>query len=130
MLTAVILSLVLEAKSVHSLEAAPAHKEIVKLTERGLEPQRVTLAERDSSVFFLNSTHDALASLNVNFGDKRAHCASANIKLDDSGTMRTVNAIGPKDFAIICFPDPGEYPVTVQGIDGTTKTYTGTVIVK
>ena len=108
----------------------PGHKEIVKLSAAGLEPQRIVLPEFDSSVFFLNTTRDGLASLVVDFGKKRAHCASANMKFNDQGTMMTVKAIGPRDFAILCFPEPGEYPITAQGLDGTTKKYTGTVVVK
>ena len=109
-------------------EVEAAEKETVLLTEKGLEPSTLTLKTLDGSVFFVNASKLGLASLEVQFNGRRAHCASENMKLQE-GTMRSIRPIGPRDFALLCFPERGNYTVNVRGVDGTTKTFTGNVVV-
>ncbi len=104
-------------------------KETVKLTEKGFEPQVITLRNLDGSIFFVNTTRAGLATLEVTFGAHRAHCASENMKFEN-GKMSSIKPVGPRDFALMCFPDKGTYSMTVRGVDGTAKAFTGSVIVE
>jgi hypothetical protein len=106
----------------------PAQKEIIKLTEQGIKPQSFALSKKDSSIFFLNTTESSLATIAVDFGKHRAHCASPNLALGEDGVLRSSKPIGPKDFAIACFPDTGVYQVVVKGIG--SKDLTGQIIVE
>lgn len=105
-------------------------KIVVRVTEGGLEPSTIRLHKDDSSVFFLNSTKDSLMSVSVNFGNHRTHCASENLKLGDDGKLQSVQPIGPKDFALTCFPQKGSYQVAISGIAGHSQPLVGTVIVE
>lgn len=104
-----------------------AEKETMKLTEHGIEPQFLTLKSLDASVFFVNTTKAGLASLEIQFSGKRAHCASENMKMEN-GVMKSIKPIGPHDFALLCFPEKGDYQIRVQGIDGTTKEFSAHVV--
>lgn len=104
-------------------------KETVKLTENGFEPRVITLRKLDGSIFFVNTTRAGLATLEVAFGAHRAHCASDNMKFEN-GKMSSIKPVGPRDFALMCFPDKGTYSMTVRGVDGTAKAFTGSVIVE
>ena len=103
-------------------------KEVVKITDQGLVPPVLTFSKLDGSVFFVNATADSLVTVKVDFGAHAAHCASPNLKLD-SGVMRSTSPIGPRDFALMCFPSAGTYAVTVEGV-GKRPALTGTVIVQ
>ncbi len=108
-----------------------ALKEIVKITEGGLEPSSITLKKRDGSVFFLNTTSDSLATISIDFGARKTHCASENLKVDKTtGKIQSIRPIGPKDFALTCFPDPGRYKVEVTGIRNAPHGLSGTVIIE
>lgn len=113
----------------HPLPIESAVKETVRMTENGLVPKNLTLRKRDGSVFFVNTTREGLASLEITFGEKAAHCASENLKFEN-GVMHSVKPIGPRDFGLLCFPDAGDYPVTVRGLDGTAKAQTATITVE
>ena len=104
-----------------------AVKEIVKVTDHGLEPSVITFNELDASVFFVNETKDSLVTLSVDFGSLPAHCASGNMKFED-GKFKSIEPIGPKDFAIMCFPEKGSYDVKVDGVAG--EKIVGKVVVK
>lgn len=103
-------------------------KEVVKITEKGLQPAVISLDKLDSSVFFLNATDDSLVSVQVNFANHTPHCASGNMKFE-TGVMKSVKPIGPKDFALMCFPESGTYDVTIEGVGGK-KPLTGKVIIQ
>jgi hypothetical protein len=117
-------------KAGEMLPVAPAIKEIVKMTENGFEPSSITLRKLDSSVFFLNSTRDSLVTIQVPFGERKSHCASPNLDIGKDGVIRSKKPIGPRDFALICFPEPGTYKVMAQGVRGGTKEIVGTVNVQ
>ena len=106
------------------------NKEIMRITASGAMPEQLELRGKDGSVFLLNGTRDDLLTLSVDFGAHRPHCASSNMKFDSDGVMRSVKPIGPKDFAIMCFPESGTYKISIAGLDGGKSTRTATVIAK
>lgn len=107
-----------------------AQKEIVKITQRGFEPSILKLTKEDASVFFLNASKDSLMTIEIDFRNKRTHCASPNLKLDNDGMLHSISPIGPKDFALTCFPSKGNYKVTALGLRSDGKPVTGTIIVE
>lgn len=107
-----------------------AEKIVMKITDQGLVPSTLTLRSLDGSVFFVNTTRDSLATLNVDFAGKRAHCASGNMELKENGTLGSKAPIGPRDFAIACFPQPGTYAVRAFGINGKDQATVGEVRVE
>lgn len=125
------------ATSARALDALPEHeqsmpqanKEVMKVTPRGLSPAEITFTAKDSSLFFVNTTDDSLITLSINFGEHDAHCASGNLKFE-GGKMFSTSPIGPKDFAITCFPQPGTYEVRVEGLSGHSAPIIGHVKVE
>lgn len=111
-------------------EVQKAEKETVKISNAGMIPQTLTLKLLDSSVFFINTTPDSLITLDADFGKRRVHCASSNMKYTPEGHMRSSEPIGPKDFALMCFPEKGIYTITAYGVAGSKKPITGRVIVE
>ena len=105
-----------------------ASKEMMKITEHGFEPAQISFSQLDSSVFFVNSTNESLLSLQVDFGDRRAHCASENI-IFEGGVMRSKVPLAPQDFALVCFPEKGSYEVIARGVAGK-PTVVGKVVVR
>ena len=112
------------------LAVEAAQKEIVAIGPDGILPAQLVLTKEDASVFFVNTSADALLSLQVDFGKRRAHCASSNMSYDEKGLLKSSQPIGPKDFAIMCFPERGEYTVTVFGVGGSLKPKTGIISVR
>lgn len=110
-------------------EDISAQKVVVKVSEKGFEPQTVHLQKEDASIFFVNTTQESLLTFEINFGSHRAHCATSNMKLGTDGILRSSKPVGPKDFALMCFPQKGSYPVVVHGIHGSAAPVTGTVVV-
>jgi hypothetical protein len=90
--------------------------EILKLTDRGLEPANVTLSSGEAILFLLNTSTDALATVEVTYGNRATHCATPNMKIEPDGVVHSSRPLGPKDFASVCFHDPGQYPITVYGL--------------
>jgi len=105
-------------------------KQILKLSDAGLEPQTLKMTTDDSIVFFLNDTNDSLTSLEVDFRGKTAHCASANMVAEEDGFVRSTKPFGPKDFATTCFHAPGTYAYTVYGLKQNPKGIKGTIVVE
>jgi hypothetical protein len=106
-----------------------AQKEIVTLSEKGISPEKLTISKLDASVFFLNTTDEDEFSLEIDFGKNRVHCFSPNLDLSEDGVMRTKEPIRPKDFAIMCFPQAGNYAVRVIGLTKQKKTLGGEIII-
>lgn len=106
---------------------SPAQKEVIKITEAGLQPAEVELTVVDGSVFFLNTTEDALLNLEVDFGKNRLHCWTPNMAVNKSGVMYTTKPIGPKDFALMCFPEKDNYHFTVKGLKAYPKGLKGVI---
>ena len=124
------LPLLVQADTTSDVSASveKAEKEMMKITEKGFEPPQLMFNHLDSSAFFVNSTNDSLLSLEVDFGDRRAHCASDNMVFE-SGVMRSKVPLAPKDFALLCFPDKGTYNVIARGV-ATKPSLVGKVVVQ
>jgi hypothetical protein len=98
-----------------------AVKEIVQIREHETVPQSITLSKLDSSLFFYNATESGLVSLSVDFGPRRTHCWSPNLRREDDGSLRTISPLAPRDFAVLCLPDHGKYQVVISGADGSSR---------
>ena len=108
---------------------ADARKEIVKFTGAALVPEMLQIAKRSCSVFFVNTAEREAVHLEMEYGKKRIHCHSKNLKFTDDGVVRSTDPIAPRDFAILCFPEEGEYSYTVRGLD-TNKSYSGRIEIR
>jgi hypothetical protein len=126
--------------SLRSAEPPPAEKnvriapdsrnQIVTLTDQGLDPLTLRTNKSDSIIFFLNSTTDSLTTIEIDYGEKRMHCASGSLKLDNDGKIRSTRPFGPRTFTSACFPDRGTYTVTVHGLPPPRTAASGTIIVE
>lgn len=111
----------------HSNEAElveDAEKVLVKLNKPEQLPAEIKLTKIDGSVFFVNATQDSPITLEVEFGSKKGHCATGNLKwLPDEKKIRSVEPVAPRNFAGLCFPDSGSYPVSIYGLkkDGSVS---------
>ena len=113
------------------IKAIPdSQNQIIKLTDRGIEPQVLKMTKADSIVFFLNSSTDSLTTLEIDYGKKRTHCASTSLEIGADGKVRSVEPFGPRDFASVCFPDQGRYPVTIYGLKTKPSGLSSTIIVE
>ncbi len=125
-LAAVLLLFGINIQTVQADVKAPK-KEIIKISEQGVKPAVLNLEGADGSVFFYNTSGDQFMSFSIPWGDRRAHCATLNLKLDEDKVLRSAKAIRPGDFVLTCFPEPGRYEYQAQV--GQNK-FKGTIIVK
>jgi hypothetical protein len=117
-----------------------SEKVVVKITESGLSPSKITLKSHDGSVFFLNATKNTSVAFEMTWGNRAAHCASPNLLLGKDGVLRSVYPIQPQDFSVICFPETGEYHYKVLSVsqsdqknidtESNTKELKGTVVIE
>ncbi len=103
---------------------------IIKLTDRGIVPSSLTMKVEDSIIFLLNDTTDSLATLAIDFGEKKTHCASSNLTIVRNGVIQSARPFGPRDFATTCFHEKGTYPYTIYGLKQKPKGVTGNIIVE
>lgn len=104
--------------------------QIVKLTDKGIDPPILRMEGEDQSVFFLNDSTDSLVTLSVYYGGKKSHCASSNLEMHDDGTVRSKRPFGPRDFASVCLPDKGAYELRVFGLKPNPEGLTSKIIVE
>lgn len=109
---------------------SPMQNQMVKITDSGLEPSTIEMRKEDRIVFFVNDSKESLVTLNLTFGARATHCASENLRIGEDGSVQSVKPIPPKDFAATCFHDLGSYPFSVSGIQGSSKSFKGTIIVR
>jgi hypothetical protein len=95
---------------------SPSQNQVFKITDTGLEPNSLSVKKEDRYIFFLNDSKESLVTLEVNFGRFTTHCSTQNMTIGDDGVVRSVRPIAPKDFAGVCFHDPGTLEFTVRGI--------------
>lgn len=107
-----------------------AQNQMIKITDKGIEPATIEMRKEDRVVFFFNDSKESLVTLDLSFGAHATHCASENLRIAKDGAVRSIKPIAPKDFATTCFHDPGSYPFTVSGVKGAGKGFTGTIVVK
>lgn len=118
-----------DIKLVDASASPTARKELVKFTGKKLVPDSLFIAKRSCSVFLVNTAENESVTVELEYGDKRMHCHSSNLKLDDDGVFRSTKPIAPRDFAILCFPEEGEYSYTVKSVQ-TAKVFNGSIEVK
>ncbi len=104
--------------------------QIVKLTDRGLSPEVVHMNHDEMILFFFNDSTDSLATLEIDYGERVMHCAGGNLRAGEDGIIRSVRPFGPRDFASVCFHDPGEYSLKVYGLKSNPKGIVTKVIVE
>lgn len=112
------------------LTPAESQNQVIKVTDKGLEPSVLEMKKEDRIAFILNDSRESLITLSLDFGKHASHCASENLKIQDDGTIQSVKPIVPKDFATTCFHDPGTYPFTVYGIPGSPQGLKGSIVVR
>ena len=105
-----------------------AQKVILKYTGDKLDPQKLELNKLDSSVFVLNQSESKDIFLEIDFREKKIHCHSANLKLDN-GYLKTQSPIKPRDFEILCFPTPGIYKYIVKETGKNSKELRGEILI-
>lgn len=108
----------------------PSQNQMIKITDKGLEPAAIEMRKEDRVVFFFNDSKESLVTLDLSFGAHATHCASENLRISEDGTVRSIKPIAPKDFATTCFHDPGSYPFSVSGVKGASNGFKGTIVVK
>jgi hypothetical protein len=86
----------------------------MSIDSSGVIPQTLELSTIGSSVFFLNSTNNSQIDLKIEFGKKKAHCATGGMKMGEDGVFRSDSPIEPSKFVTVCFPNKGNYPVNIQ----------------
>ena len=111
-------------------EVGNAEKKVVLISDQGFDPPVMKLKTLDGSVFFVNNTKDSLVTLNIDFGGKRAHCASGNLELSPQHQLVSKSPIAPKDFAFLCFPEKGKYAARAYGVKGKKDAVVGAVEVE
>lgn len=84
--------------------------QVMVVTDQGIQPHSLDLTPSGSSVFILNKSKKAF-TLEIDFGKKKAHCASKEIEINKDGIMRTKQELKPNEFISVCFPDKGIHKV-------------------
>ena len=107
-----------------------SNNQIIKLTDKGIVPDHLSMKLDDSIVFLLNDTTDSLTTLEIAFGEKHMHCQGGNMLAGPDGTSRSVRPFGPRDFASTCFHEPGDYSYTVFGLKPGPTGLKGTIHVE
>lgn len=115
---------------VKAVSIPESRNRIIKLTDSGISPERLEMSVDDSIVFFLNSTRESLATMELDYHGKRYHCGSANMEVGEDGIAHSTRPFGPKDFASVCFHDPGEYSLKVYGLPKNPNGMTATIVVR
>ena len=101
-------------------EEADANK-ILFLSSKGIHPQTLELSRSGNSVFFLNETETSLVSIDIDYGKKKAFCASGTMNMLENGHFVSRSPISPRGFVTACFPEAGNYTLTVYGLPGKEK---------
>ncbi|RIL11123.1 MAG: hypothetical protein DCC75_02965 [Proteobacteria bacterium] len=130
LLASALLCAALAADRAASNAPPDSQNRIIKLTDKGLEPQVLKMKKDDYIVFFLNSSKDSLTTLEVDYGEKPTHCTSGNLAVRRTGIVGSTKPFGPRDFVSLCFHDVGTYPLTVYGLTAAPKGITGSILVE
>ena len=107
-----------------------SRNQMIVLTDKGIDAPNLQMRVADSALFVLNKTSDSLLTIEIAFGKKTTHCASTNLTIGDDGVIRSTKPFAPKDFASVCFHDPGQYPYKVYGLKGKADTISGVITVQ
>lgn len=97
------------SESGHKTEQNETNKVLI-ISDNKIEPEQVDLSPAGGSVFILNKSSSPFI-LEIDFGKKKAHCASREIEMTKEGVMKTKETLKPNEFISVCFPDKGIHPV-------------------
>ena len=90
--------------------------QVLVVTDYGIQPETLDLSPSGSSVFILNKSKKPF-TLEIDFGKKKANCASKEIEISSDGIMKTKQALKPSEFISICFPDKGIHKVKANNLN-------------
>lgn len=127
---AILLFVPLMSFAADAPQVTESRNKIIKLTDHGLEPKQLEMKPEDMVLFFLNDSTESLVTVEVDYGKKTMHCSGGNLKAGEDGVIRSVRPFGPKDFATVCFHDPGNYKIKVFGLKNNPKGIESTVLVE
>ena len=117
----------------HADDAAPlgvTNNKLIKFTDSGIVPPSLQMKRDDGLVFFLNNTSKSYLTIEIDYAEHHKHCATTNLELSDDGIARSKRPIPPQDFALVCFPDSGNYELKVAGLPGKFKNSTVKILVE
>lgn len=104
---------------------------VVKILSDGVSPVSVVLKSEGSNVFFFNESSLFPVRLIIDYGKRKAFCATGDMKMDKDGLLKTsAQGIAPKHFVVACFPEVGQYSYIVKGLKDYPKGFRGRVVVK
>lgn len=84
--------------------------QVLVISDNKISPAQINLTPPGGSVFFLNKSSSSFV-LEIDFGKKKAHCASREVEISKTGVMKTKLALKPNEFISVCFPDKGIHTV-------------------
>jgi hypothetical protein len=105
-----------------------SQSQIIKITDKGIQPRNLSMQLQDSIVFILNDSYQSLATVEVDYHGKTTHCASANLSVEKDKKLRSKHPFGRYDFASMCFRERGVYPFVVYGVKQQPTGITGSII--
>lgn len=112
------------------LSLVESKNQLIVLSDNGVDQSNLRMRVADSALFLLNKTSDSLLTIEIDFGKKTTHCASTNLTIDDDNVIRSSKPFPPRDFASVCFHDPGQYPYKIYGLRGHPQGLSGTITVE
>ena len=114
-------SLLSTAQADDSAPLSVTNNKLIKFTDSGIVPPSLQMKRDDGLVFFLNNTSKSKLLLEIDYAEHHKHCATTNLELGDDGIAKSRRPIPPQDFALVCFPDAGNYELKVSGLPGKLK---------
>lgn len=84
--------------------------QVLIISNNKISPQIVNVSPPGGGVFILNKSSMPLM-LEIDFGEKKAHCASREVEMSKTGVMKTKETLKPNEFISVCFPDKGTHSV-------------------
>ncbi len=111
-------------------EFSRPEKKVVLISDEQVVPQEIVLSKMDGSVFLLNVSRSSLLTFEIEFGERRPHCASGNLRYDSQrGVLHSIEPVASRDFALLCFPEKGTYRIRISGLRNGSLVKTIEVIV-
>ena len=99
-----------------SSEIEPSKNKVIKITDDGLFPPKLSLERGGSSIFFLNSTKASSVKIEIDYGKRLGFCATGAMEMTPEGILKSKSSLSPAHFTAVCFPEKGAYSVKVFGV--------------
>jgi len=110
-------------------DTKPAGDFMVEFSDAGISPAVLETKVGQGIVFFVNSSRDSLATLEMKLASEDNHCASSSFHFENGSQLRSTQPIGPGDFGTVCIHKPGKYEYTVYGLGDGLTPRKGTIVV-